>query len=186
MTKGERIKQRREQLGISQTELAKRIDTSKQNLYKYENNIISNIPSDKVELLAKELNVSPAYIMGWDEDSKIPHYNKLINLYLNGIMRWSEDQLGKPQDIEVYRMHFADLLYRYKQLIEHAVYASLGVDRYLNDNADLNATRPQPLSEQQLRERYFRTELYRDLDELVNWINAFPLHLAMANENKKD
>ena len=101
-------------------------------------------------------------------------------------MRWSEDQLGKPQDIEVYRMHFADLLYRYKQLIEHAVYASLGVDRYLNDNADLNATRPQPLSEQQLRERYFRTELYRDLDELVNWINAFPLHLAMANENKKD
>ena len=32
MTKGERIKQRREQLGISQTELAECSGTSKQNL----------------------------------------------------------------------------------------------------------------------------------------------------------
>lgn len=72
MTKGERIKQRREQLGISQTELAECIGTSKQNLYKYENDIITNIPSDRVEALAKKLNTSPAYIMGWNEDTSLP------------------------------------------------------------------------------------------------------------------
>lgn len=72
MTKGERIKHRREQLGISQTELAECIGTSKQNLYKYENDIITNIPSDRVEALAKKLNTSPAYIMGWNEDTSLP------------------------------------------------------------------------------------------------------------------
>ena len=72
MTKGERIKHRREQLGISQTELAECIGTSKQNLYKYENDIITNIPSDRVEALAKRLNTSPAYIMGWNEEDTLP------------------------------------------------------------------------------------------------------------------
>ena len=70
MTKGERIKQRREQLGISQTELAECIGTSKQNLYKYENDIITNIPSDRVEALAKCLDTTPAYIMGWNEPDR--------------------------------------------------------------------------------------------------------------------
>lgn len=67
MTVGERIKQTREEKKISQTELAEAINTTKQNIYKYENNIISNIPSDKIEAIAKYLSVSPAYLMGWDD-----------------------------------------------------------------------------------------------------------------------
>lgn len=51
MTKGDRIKARREELGLTQTDLAEAISSTKQNIYKYENNIISNIPSDKVEAL---------------------------------------------------------------------------------------------------------------------------------------
>lgn len=69
MTKGERIKSLREKIGLSSSELALKIDVSKQNMYKYENDIITNIPSDKIELIAKCLNVSPAYIMGWDKYS---------------------------------------------------------------------------------------------------------------------
>ena len=42
---GKRIKALRESLNISQIELAERIGVSKQNLYKYENGIITNIPS---------------------------------------------------------------------------------------------------------------------------------------------
>lgn len=67
MTKGERIKQLRERRGINQTTLADRIDVSKQTLYKYENDIITNIPSDKIEALAETLGTTPAYIMGWDD-----------------------------------------------------------------------------------------------------------------------
>lgn len=66
MTVGERIKFRRESLGISQVSLADSINEKKQTLYKYENNIVTNIPIDKLLLIAKVLNVSPAYLMGWD------------------------------------------------------------------------------------------------------------------------
>lgn len=62
---GERIKKVREERNISQTELADAVNLSKQNLYKYENNIITNIPFDKIEAIAKYLEVSPVYLMGW-------------------------------------------------------------------------------------------------------------------------
>lgn len=73
MTVGERIKKLRLKLGISQVEFADKINVSKQTLYKYENYIVTNIPSDKIEQSAKILNVSPAYLMGWTdmaEDAK--------------------------------------------------------------------------------------------------------------------
>lgn len=69
MGKGERIRQLREALNMSQTELAAKIDVSKQTLYKYENNIVTNIPSDKIEAIAKALNTTPAHIMAWDDDA---------------------------------------------------------------------------------------------------------------------
>ena len=67
MTVGERLKELREKLGISQVDFAAKINVSKQTLYKYENNIITNIPSDKIEAAAKLGNISPAYLMGWSE-----------------------------------------------------------------------------------------------------------------------
>jgi repressor LexA len=67
MTKGERIKKVRESLGISQTELAEKVSSTKQNIYKYENDIITNIPSDKIEAIAEALHTTPAYLMGWEE-----------------------------------------------------------------------------------------------------------------------
>ena len=68
MTVGDRIRKQRELLGISQTELAEKIKVSKQTLYKYEKNIITNIPSDKIEEISKVLNVSEAYLMGWEDN----------------------------------------------------------------------------------------------------------------------
>ncbi len=65
MSKGLRIKSRRNELNISQTELAKKLGISKQTLYKYENDIVTNIPSDNIEKLALALDVSPAWIMGF-------------------------------------------------------------------------------------------------------------------------
>lgn len=71
MKKGERIRARREAMGLSQTALADLIGESKQTLYKYESGIISNIPSDKIESIASALKVSPAWIMGWDEAAPV-------------------------------------------------------------------------------------------------------------------
>lgn len=70
MAIGERIKYLREQAKISQTELAEKVNTTKQNIYKYEKGIITNIPSDRIELIANALNTTPAYLMGWNDGEK--------------------------------------------------------------------------------------------------------------------
>lgn len=67
VNKGERIRKARENCGITQEELAKKINTTKQTIHKYETGVITNIPSDKIELIASTLNLSPSYLMGWEE-----------------------------------------------------------------------------------------------------------------------
>lgn len=66
MTLGDRIKKLRISSGLSQVQLADKLNVSKQTLYKYENNVVTNIPSDKIEAAAKIFKVSPSYLMGWD------------------------------------------------------------------------------------------------------------------------
>lgn len=67
MSIGKRIKKLRSDLSISQSELAQKASISKQLLYKYENELITNIPSDKIEALAEALETTPGLLMGWDE-----------------------------------------------------------------------------------------------------------------------
>ena len=74
MSVGKTIKNLRNQKGISQVDLASKIDVSKQTLYKYENEIITNIPSDKIEALATELGTTPAHLMGWDMQSGLENH----------------------------------------------------------------------------------------------------------------
>ena len=87
MTVGSRIKNLRTMANMSQVELSERIHVSKQTLYKYENDIITNIPSDKIELIAKVFSVTPAMIMGWRDDSEeqlerfTSHEKELVHKY---------------------------------------------------------------------------------------------------------
>lgn len=67
MTVGDRIKMLREQSGVTQSELAVSLKTTKQTIHKYEAGIVTNIPLDKLAAIAKHFDVTPAYIMGWDE-----------------------------------------------------------------------------------------------------------------------
>jgi hypothetical protein len=39
-------------------------------MYKYENGVITNIPSDKIEDIANALHCSPVYLMGWSESGE--------------------------------------------------------------------------------------------------------------------
>lgn len=66
MTKGERIRMLRERARMTQDDLAKRLNTTKQTIHKYEKNIVTNIPSDRIEELAKVLDSTPEYILGWE------------------------------------------------------------------------------------------------------------------------
>ncbi len=63
----QRIKDLRQKSGMTQVELAQKIKVSKQTMFKYENGIITNIPSDKIQALSEIFNVSPSFLMGWKE-----------------------------------------------------------------------------------------------------------------------
>lgn len=76
MDTGTRIRCAREQLGMTQEELGRICNTTKQTIFKYESGVVTNIPPDRVELLAQALGVSPAYILGWTQDS-IPQVSGL-------------------------------------------------------------------------------------------------------------
>lgn len=67
MTKGQRIKYLRESKKMTQSELAERLKTTKQTISKYEKDIVTNIPSDRIEALATILNSTPEYILGWEK-----------------------------------------------------------------------------------------------------------------------
>lgn len=72
MTVGDRIKLTRTQKGLTQDQLAECAGVSKQAIYKYENNIVTNIPGEKLTAIAKRLGVSPAYLMGWADETQDP------------------------------------------------------------------------------------------------------------------
>ena len=67
MTIGERIKQRRLELGLTQTELAHKMGiTSKTTICKAETTDF-NPTTDRVREFAKALECTPAYLMGWED-----------------------------------------------------------------------------------------------------------------------
>lgn len=83
-TIGTRIKELRTKNKKTLDELALSANTTRQTIYKYENGIITNIPSDKIEKIANYLNVSPAYLMGWDdEDKMLSGVNKVATLVID-------------------------------------------------------------------------------------------------------
>lgn len=65
MTVGERIKHRRIELGLSADDLAESIGKNRATIYRYESSEILDLPTSVLVPLAKALNTSPAYLMGW-------------------------------------------------------------------------------------------------------------------------
>lgn len=68
MTTGERIKQRRIELGLSVDEVAEKLGKNRATIYRYESNDIENFPVGTLEPLAKILETTPAQLIGWHYD----------------------------------------------------------------------------------------------------------------------
>ena len=65
MTTGQRIHTTRRACKMTLEQLGEAIGVSKQTVQRYESGIIQNIPSDKIEAMARALGVRPADLMGW-------------------------------------------------------------------------------------------------------------------------
>ena len=64
------IKKRREELGLTYEQLGNMVGVGKSTVRKWETGLISNMRRDNIVALAKALDVSPALIMGWGDESE--------------------------------------------------------------------------------------------------------------------
>jgi transcriptional regulator with XRE-family HTH domain len=74
MSLAQRIRQRREQLVMSQSELARRTGVPQSRISEFENGSKTGMTLDTAKRLARVLGVSIDYLAGtWDEDEGEPH-----------------------------------------------------------------------------------------------------------------
>ena len=116
----EKIKARREELGLTIEEVANRLGVNKSTISRYESEQIKKMPIDFIEPLAEILKCSPEYLMGWDDnvDEIIP-LNVITDMMSIPILEnvtascgtgsWAEediiDYVGLPRSIYSFNKH---------------------------------------------------------------------------------
>lgn len=64
---GTKIKYLRSLTGMSQEELGRRVGVQRAAINKYEKGSVTNIPIATIEKIAQVFDVSPTFIVGWDD-----------------------------------------------------------------------------------------------------------------------
>ena len=65
----ELIKEQRERVGKTLEEVGKAVGVSKTTVQRWESGLIKDMRRDKLVALARALNTTPAYLMGWESPS---------------------------------------------------------------------------------------------------------------------
>lgn len=87
---GDRIKKRREELGMSQEELAKKVGyKSRSSVNKIEIDG-RGLPQNKIVIFAKALETTPAYLMGWNDETIEIKYNTLSSCDSENLNRYAD------------------------------------------------------------------------------------------------
>lgn len=111
MTIGQRIQNRREELGMTQEELAHKIGyKSKSSINKIELDI-QQLTQSKIKMIADALETTPSYIMGWDEEKDDSYYidreahdlAEFLHKNPNYRVLFDASRKVKPEDIEFVR-----------------------------------------------------------------------------------
>jgi len=96
----DRIKNRRQKLGLTLEEVAKKVGVSKPTVLRWESGDIANMRSDKIAKLAAALNTTPSYLMGWTDDPRIREQSTQINnifpVHTQRIPMLGDIACGKP------------------------------------------------------------------------------------------
>lgn len=110
MSVGQRIKERRKQIGMSAERLAELIGKSPATVYRYENGSIESVDSGALVPIANALGVTPSYLMGWTEVDTTrplpPNLKPLGDLHRQRVPLIGKVAAGQPimadQDYETY------------------------------------------------------------------------------------
>lgn len=103
MSVGKRIKERRNELHMSVDELAVKLNKNRATVYRYEKGDIENLPIDILEPLAKALETTPQYLMGWenkpnDDSVNIGELLKIMRVNRNMTIEEYSKEVGISSD----------------------------------------------------------------------------------------
>lgn len=102
MDVGKRIRERRKELNISVDELAKKLNKNRTTVYRYEKGDIENLPMDILGPLAKALDTTPAYLMGWDS-KPVSAINTITDYYRLSVEDLAEGTLESEDNVRIER-----------------------------------------------------------------------------------
>lgn len=107
MTIGERIKQRRMELGLSADQVAEKLNVDRTTIFRYERGAISKVPTDTLAKLAQVLYTSPTYLMGLsDETGTMSNADNLYQIEIKKFPLLGNIACGKPifaeEEFELY------------------------------------------------------------------------------------
>ncbi|HFD2032867.1 helix-turn-helix domain-containing protein [Clostridium perfringens] len=105
-----RIQSRRLELKLSYQDLASKTNMSKSTLQRYETGSIKNMPVDKLGIIATALDVSPLWLLGFDENENnnklsdeeqqhIEDLRKLNDIGKNKVITYTKDLMDNPKFI---------------------------------------------------------------------------------------
>ena len=70
MSMGDRIRRRRQELGMSVEAVARALGKNRATVYRYERGDIEQLPMGVLEPLSRVLCTTPAYLAGWSEETE--------------------------------------------------------------------------------------------------------------------
>ena len=73
-TKGEKLYQARQTKGYTRADVAKFTGINDKLIYKYEKDIVTNIPLDNLEKLCNFYSINPSYVVGWNDSAPSQGY----------------------------------------------------------------------------------------------------------------
>ena len=114
MDMNKKIKNRRRELCLTMNEVAQKVGVSEATISRWESGDIANMRRDKIVLLAKALQVTPAFIMGWEEETEdIPKHDNIIQITKKRVPLLGSIACGEPilanEDVELYVECGADI-----------------------------------------------------------------------------
>lgn len=115
MSVGNRIRQRRLELGLSGEEVGKMLGVNKTTVYRYEKGEIDKMPIEVVEKLSVALRTTPDVIMGWNTDAITPtnlvpiSRASIVSIPILGTIKCGQPILAE-ENITGYREELSDRL----------------------------------------------------------------------------
>lgn len=142
---GLKLKQRRQEMNVSVDELAQKLNVSRTTIYRYEKGEISKMPTETLEKIARILNTTPAYFMGWSDKPEVKSnilsiYNQLEQPRQEKVIDFAQEQLDEQNNNVT--PHAADTAYedaeRITDYVEGLVAAGHGA--YQEDNLHMEVS----------------------------------------------